>query len=228
MDVFNAIHRVVSGEDFGKQQDTTMMESSSERAADQHINNNKHGTNRTPEHSSSQVAHLVEPDAPNNRNNNMQQQQQKQHGDEMCDPMEGVEAEPGAPLRIIEPGTLSSAQGPGGEYHSSSSLSTEGCNDGDDDGDNDPQGGEQLVTLQTEAPPKMRRMGGLQRMSSQGADSNSSNSQRAPSSQNSSRDWGWFFGDLHLDENGNPILPNIDDKKIKSDENGELELLNLV
>jgi len=231
MEAFHAIQRVVSGEDFGKQQqnDTTMMESSDpEASADQQR------TNRTPEHSSSHVAHLVEPEASNNRNYSMQQQHhhQQQQREETFDAMEGVEEdEPEAPLRIIEHGTLS-AQGPGGEYHSSSSLSTDVGDDGDDDGDNNDHhhhhhqhdGDEQLVTLQEEAPPKMRRMGGLQRMSSQGADSNSSNSQRAPSSQNSSRDWGWFFGDLHLDENGNPIRQNSEkDQKIKSDENGAFE-----
>jgi len=164
-------------------------------------------TNKSPD-SKPAAAHLVEPET---------QQEQALLFGQYDDPMEGVEhEEQEAPLRIID-GTPppSGTQNPN-SYESSSSLSED-----DDDGGNN----EQLVTLQQEAPPKMRRMHGLQRMSSQGADSNSSNSQRAPSSQNSSRDWGWFFGDLHLDENGNPIPQNSekggkDDISSKSDGNG--------
>ena len=105
------------------------------------------------------------------------------------DPMEGVVEHVNsdvtndeAPLRIID-GTPPTPRGRNGAVdHCNSSLSDE------DDGD------EQLVNLQQEATPSssrgnMRRTGNLQRMSSQGADSSSSNSQRAPSSQNSSRDW---------------------------------------
>ena len=130
------------------------------------------------------------------------------------DPMEGVvhdyDHHHKAPLRLID-GTP-----PPQHYHSSSSLSED---DEDDDGDNNDHhqfqqqhsNSEHLVTLQEGAPLRntMRRMArsSLRRMSSdgQGSHSSSTNSQRALSSQNSSRDWGWFFGDLHLDENGNPI-----------------------
>jgi hypothetical protein len=97
---------------------------------------------------------------------------------------------------------------------------------------------EQLVTLQREAPPRaMRRVMMMMEQQQQqqrpssgggGGDSISTNSQRAPSS-NYSGDW--FFGDLHLDENGNPIRQNNSSEHLSAlrfmhksgeDDNGEL------
>ena len=221
MEAFHSIRRVVSGEDMFRGQLTEVMSEGDQHMADNDLQQDRSDWNPGDSEAQSGVegtAHLVEPEMSNTAQHH-QQQQLQQNNALSFDPMEGIEEEEeGAPLRIIIEGrpllSASGGAGAGGGsmYNdSSSSLSTDG------DG-----GREHLVTLQQEAPPKIRRMGGggLQRMnSSGGGDSVSTNSQRAHS--NNSGDW--FFGDLHLDENGNPIRQSSEQLKdnIKSSDNGE-------
>jgi len=198
------MHHVVSGEDLrghGKRSNAQEEQVRGSFSPMNEDHNEAEAAEQRSHHSSpdskAPAPALVEPEIPPPPSDN--------------DPMEGVVHDDDhhkAPLRLID-GTP-----PPQHYHSSSSLSE----DDEDDGDHlqfqqqqPHSNSEHLVTLQEGAPLRntMRRMArsSLRRMSSQGDGSHSSstNSQRALSSQNSSRDWGWFFGDLHLDENGNPI-----------------------